>query len=259
MTQPFVISQPLSGAWCALMLVGMLAGCSSSRTAASEDAAADRTLVPDSGTDASQCPLLMCALDCELQVGRDGCPLCRCAPGPEPECRQDSDCVLATNAAECCAFCEEAFPASVAAAERCIVQFADPFPRDCAPQMCGDCPAIGCAPPADAVCEAGQCRTTATCGPGEVEGPGGCVPACEDDSDCMIARVENSCCPGCDAAFHRSVVDDRPCVIPMGQPAPASCVPELRECATAPCPDIACQLPEEAVCGSNGMCELRFR
>lgn len=230
--------------------------CGESRTAPNPvDAGAE----PDSRVvDAGRCGAFECALSCDLQTGPDGCPVCRCEPGPTPECTTDDDCVVASNLAECCPGCDGAYASSVVQGERCLTRRGDPRPSDCAPTACPEipCPDIDCALPARAVCNPeGRCMLDASCAPGDVFQVE-CVPECATPADCVVGRVVGGCCGSCPAPFHSSLPPQRDCIVGPGETAPAACLPPAEECVDVGCPDIFCDFEYEPTCEADGRCGL---
>ena len=112
-----------------------------------------------------------CNLSCELERTQGGQAYCECRRAP-PECSSDVDCALAINVATCCFGCAGSYPRTLVEREPCLVLPGRLVPTACTPE-CDDvaCPAIDCAPPARAICQAGRCLGTQECLPDQVLGP----------------------------------------------------------------------------------------
>lgn len=239
-----------------LIVLAAAMACGESRTAPNPVDAGGQ---PDSRVvDAGRCGAFECALTCDLQRDPDGCPVCRCEPGPTPECTTDDDCAVAANLAECCAGCEGAYPARVVEAQRCLARRGDPRPWDCAPTACPEipCPDFDCALAARAVCgPEGRCMLDDSCAAGEVFQTE-CVPACESAADCVVGRLVGGCCGSCPSPFHVSLPPQRDCITGVDENAPATCARPPEECRMVPCPGIFCDFEYEPTCEADGRCGL---
>jgi hypothetical protein len=138
--------------------------CGTAAAASPAELAADECLVPwlRRGADrelATRClarsPINCAAVLCAVakppsrRVARDQSGVC----GFRSDCEQDSDCVLAYEAAFCCA-CLEGWPATVVAAEACVVEDGQAPPADAARRCSTTCPGTcgACAEPVAPSC-----------------------------------------------------------------------------------------------------------
>lgn len=117
------------------------------------------------------CPTIACARALQAVCESGSCRAadsCRATQvetpyGCAPPCTNDSDCVVRTNAADCCGGCPTALHVSQDAALRCFVGPNMPTPADCAidPAYCMNigCPDVECPPVRGARCGAnGVCE-----------------------------------------------------------------------------------------------------
>ena len=192
--------------------------CSCPEAASPSDLANDPCLIPV-GEDYpdgcyAECPAMPCPL-CPTQGRTADCRDHQCVL-KEGTCLEDTECVAAIRMDNCC---EQAFPATRAdiAADPCLVEW--PYYWEDVPQQCYDawdpiCDMIDCAPsppPYRSV----QCSSD------------GCafVEECADVNDCIPMIDHRQCCP-CPEAWPQSMVNHDPCITPVGEPAPADCLPE---------------------------------
>jgi len=173
-------------------------------------------------------------------------------------CRKDADCGLATNTSECCATCAAAYPNDVIANDPCLVAKGETDTKSCQAPVCTDvlCPAVVCEEPVSAVCKNGQCVATYECPEGTLLDRGSCVPPCETHDDCVVATPAGDCCGACPSAYHRQVVEDDPCLVPSGKPAPKECLPDQEACALVLCPEVLCVEPGSPICDEQGRCAM---
>ncbi len=211
--------------------------CSCPEAASPSDLANDPCLIPV-GEDYpdgcyAECPAIPCPL-CPTQGRTADCRDHQCVL-KEGACIEDTECVAAIRMDNCC---EQAFPATRAdiAADPCLVEW--PYYWEDVPQECYDawdpiCDMIDCAPsppPYRSV----QCSSD------------GCafMEECADANDCTRLVDHRECC-SCPTAWPASMVGHDPCLLPVGQTAPADCRPEsCNDVLCEPCaeaPDMDCQ------------------
>lgn len=177
---------------------------------------------------------------------------------PSRECREDTDCGLATNIAACCPECAAAYPTDVIADDPCLLGKGENDAGKCEQPVCTDvlCPAIACEEPVHAACDAGKCVAEYECPLGTFLDRGSCVPRCTTNDDCVIATHAGECCESCPDAYHRQALEQDACLVPSGKPAPAACMPDPEECALILCPAVLCAGPGSAVCNEQGVCGM---
>ena len=194
-----------------------------------------------------------CALTCELIP-----EACECKR-PDVECSDDDDCVVATNHAQCCVDCGNAYPKDIVEQEKCIVPRFREVPPGCTPghEVCGDVACVaGCALVVRAACEGGKCVPKDQCLPGQVMAGESCVPQCKDAGECELATRVGGCCPGCPGGYHKEQINREPCLVRDGEKAPDECQPDPDACALVDCPAIGCPDPGSLLltCNTDGMC-----
>lgn len=199
-----------------------------------------------------------CNLDCELARDEGGRVLCECAP-QNGECMSDSDCDLATNLAECCPGCKQAYPKKLIDSEPCLVTDGASDPK-CERPECAEvfCPAAACAEPVYAACQQNKCVAKDACPDGTIEEYGHCVTPCESDDDCVIATQAGTCCESCPAAYNRQTVEREECLVAAGEEAPSQCKP-TQDCSVVLCPAVLCVAPGTATCQDDGRCIMEQR
>lgn len=208
----------------------------------------------DSGqSDGARCGAIRCLPDCEVVTGPDGCAACRCAPSA---CATDADCTIAWDLSDCCGQCPGARLLDEVAADRCLVRDGDPFPTDCRPATCrDDCPAIDCAFPPRAACEAGACVPSFECRADQVLERNECVPRCATHADCVVATDAQRCCGRLCDALARTIAEERPCFVGPGESG-ADCPLPIDHCADLGCAVMECPESAHAACLDTGSCAL---